>query len=86
MIVLKFSYIDVTQGLRTWDDEQSFENMKEAKAYLKENFPHKRQFVIVRIIASLTVEYVGHINISSVIIIAGQRFGWPVFICKNTHK
>jgi len=43
MIVLTFSYVDRTQNLRTWDDKMEFKDMKEAKAYLKENFPHKRQ-------------------------------------------
>ena len=47
MIILLISHIDKTQGYRTWDHKESFKDMKEAKAYLKENYPHKRQTMYI---------------------------------------
>jgi len=46
-ILLEFSHVDQTQGYRTWDHEETFENMKAVREYLKENYPHKRTAMYV---------------------------------------
>jgi hypothetical protein len=42
MIVLQFTHVNRTQNYTAYEEEKLFKTLKEAKAYLKENYPYRR--------------------------------------------
>ena len=47
MIELKFTYVDRNQNCITWENKECFNDLKEAKQHLKENYPHSRKPIYV---------------------------------------
>lgn len=47
MIILNFTHVDRNQNCAIYEHKESFKDLKEAKAHLKENYPHKRTPIYV---------------------------------------